>query len=126
MIVYHYTTEESYNEIQRTKIIRPSDPWTTMDAAHGNGWYFTDLEPQTCDMGVAYHCWRNTSTNVLEKAEYYLKFDINSQILINCREHVYMIQKWDENLIKYLGGGKNKDCGLKPCLTCKKGEKYKR
>jgi len=124
MIVYHYTSKESYDEIVRTGKFRPSSPWTTMDAAYGIGWYFTDLEPDTCDMAIAYHCWRNT--DLLGRVQYYLKFDIDISILKRCREHVYMVTEWDKNLIKYLGGYKNKDCKLKPCETCEKRRKYKK
>ena len=122
MIVYHYTTEKSFKQIIRTKQFKPSNPWTTMDSAYGTGWYFTDLSPDICDMTIAYYCWRNTSDDVLKRTEYYLKFNIDSGILKNPREHVYMVpvQPWNERLIKYLGGGKNKDCSLKPCKTCDK------
>ena len=79
MIVYHYTSKESYNEIMRTTAIKPSSPWTTMDANYGVGWYFTDLGPDTCDVATAYHCWRDTTA--LDRVEYYLKFDIEPKIL---------------------------------------------
>lgn len=123
MIVYHYTSKESFDEIKRTGEFKPSNPWTTMDAAYGFGWYFTDLDPDTCDMELTYNCWRNT--NVLNKVQYYFKFDIDASILQKCREHVYMVRKWDRNLVKYLGKYKNKDCPLKPCETCEEGKKYK-
>ena len=123
MIVYHFTAKESYDEILRTKNIVPSNPWTTMDAAYGSGWYFTDLTPDTCEMAVAYHCWRNS--NALERIQYYLKFDIDFSLFKKCRDYVYMVDNWDKNLIKYLGGYKNKDCPKKPCGTCETGKKYK-
>ena len=125
MIVYHYTTEEAFNEIGRTGQFRSSNPWTTMDAAYGTGWYFTDLGPDTCDVAVSYHCWRNTSNSVLIRVKYYLKFDIEPKILQKTREHVYMVRSWDKELIKYLGGDKNKGCSLKPCETCDKAKKYR-
>ena len=126
MIVYHYTTKEAFDEIMKTKQFLPSSPWTTMDSAYGTGWYFTDLDPNTCDIAVAYYCWRDTSQEALKRVEYYLKFDIDSQILKNSRGHVFMVQKWDKDLIKYLSGNRNKDCPLKPCETCEKGKKYKK
>jgi len=125
MIVYHYTTEEAFNEIGRTGQFRISNPWTTMDAAYGTGWYFTDLGPDTCDVALLYHCWRNTSNDILKRVEYYLEFDIDSKILKNTREHVYMVGSWDEKSIKYIGGYKNKGCSLKPCETCDKAKKYR-
>ncbi len=125
MIVYHYTTEMGFNEIGRTGQFRVSTPWTTMDATYGTGWYFTDLGPDTCDVAVAYHCWRNTSSSALVRITYYLKFDIEPKLLQKTREHVYMVRSWDKELIKYLGGDKNKDCPSKPCETCDKAKKYR-
>lgn len=126
MIVYHFTTKESFDEINRTGDFKPSNPWTSMDAAYGTGWYFTSLNPDTCDMAVAYYCWRNTSNTVLQRVEYYLKFDIESKILNKTREHVYMVRNWDKKSIKYLGGDKNKNCSLKPCETCDKAKRYRK
>lgn len=122
MIVYHYTTKESSSEITSTGQIRPSNPWTTMDAAYGTGWYFTDLGPDTCEVVIADYCWRNPKA--LNRVQYYLKFNIDASILERCREHVYMVRKWDKNLIKYLGNYKNKECPSKPCYSCETGEKY--
>jgi len=123
MIVYHYTSKEFYDEIMRAMTLKPSSPWTTMDAAYGIGWYFTDLGPDICDMAIAYRCWQDTTA--LYRTEYYLKFDIDAKILKKCREHVYILEKWDKDLVKYLEGQKNKSCSLKPCETCEKGEKYR-
>jgi len=103
MIVYHYTTKESFDTITRTKQIIPSSPWTTMDSAYGTGWYFTELGPEYCDVCIAKMCWNNVT--VLDRVTHYLKFDINYTILKPCRTHVYMLQEWKEELIKYLGGG---------------------
>ena len=120
MIVYHYTTKESYDEIIRSGNFQPSNPWTIMDSAHGSGWYFTDLELEKCEMYVMYVCWRNVY--VEERISYYLKYEIDESILTTCREHVYIISNWYDNLIKYIGGGQNKPCGSKPCRTCEKRE----
>lgn len=123
MIVYHYTTKSAHDEIMRTKQILPSSPWTTMDSAHGTGWYFTDLDPEKCDSVVAYYCWRNGT--LIDRVRYYLKFDIDSSLLKKCREHVYMVSKWDDNLIKYIGAYGNRSCPSQPCNTCEKGKKYR-
>ncbi len=123
MIVYHYTTKEASGEITSSGEIRPSNPWTTMDAAYGTGWYFTDLGPDTCEMAIAYRCWGNS--NVLNRVQHYLKFDIDGSILEKCRERVYMVREWNKNLIKYLGSYKNKECPSKPCYNCETGKKYK-
>ncbi len=121
--VYHYTTKEAYDEIMRTKQLRPSTPWTTMDSAFGTGWYFTDLGPDKCDISIAHHCWKNP--DIIDRVKYYLEFDIDDSILKPCREHVYMVTTWNTNLITYIGGFQTKDCSLKPCHTCEKGKKYK-
>ncbi|MFH1743732.1 MAG: HYD1 signature containing ADP-ribosyltransferase family protein [bacterium] len=115
MILYHYTSERAFNEIQRTKKIIPTDPWTTMDAAYGHGWYFTDLTPDTCDAWTVAYCWRNAA--VFNKVECYLKFDIPDGILKHCRDHVYMISSWDDR-IEYLEGKKTPNCSKSPCLSC--------
>jgi hypothetical protein len=96
-----------------------------MDAAYGTGWYFTDLGPDICDMVVAYNCWMNTTSAALERVEYYLKFDIDSRILKKTREHAYMVPTWDQELIKYLEGEKNKVCSKRPCETCEEAKKYR-
>jgi len=94
MILYHYTTKESYDEIVRTEELIPSTPWTTMDAYAGDGWYFTDLTPSNSDITIAEHCWLDTSPATLLKVECYLKFDIDvDELLKNTRPHVYMMTK---------------------------------
>ena len=115
MILYHYTSKTAFDEILRTNNIHPSNPWTTMDATYGQGWYFTDLPPDKCDAWTVAHCWRNIS--VFDKVEYYLKFDIPDNILKHCRDHVYMIDNWD-NRIKYLEGKVTQKCPKAPCRLC--------
>ncbi|MHB8104970.1 MAG: HYD1 signature containing ADP-ribosyltransferase family protein [Dehalococcoidales bacterium] len=125
MIVYHYTTKEGFDDIKRTGTLRRSDPWTTMDAEYGTGWYFTDLDPHKCDLMVISYCWNNTTDIVLSRVAYYFKFDINESILVRTRDHVYMVEKWDEALIKYISGEKSENCGKKPCNTCENAKKYR-
>ncbi len=115
MILYHYTTKQSYDEIIRSNTIRPSNPWITMDAAYGLGWYFTDLPPDKCDAWTIAYCWRSLS--VFEKVEYYLKFEIPDELTKRCRDHVYMITGWD-NRIQYLEGKATPKCSKGPCLVC--------
>lgn len=122
MILYHYTTKEAYDTITQTGKFAPSSPLTTMDAAYGNGWYFTDLDPEKCDPLILSRCWNNVY--VTGRIEYYLKFDINSIIVKKCRENVFMITNWETQYIKYLGGDKTRSCSNKPCNTCEKGKRY--
>ena len=123
MILYHYTSKKSFDDILRTNSIIPSDPWTTMDASYGRGWYFTELPPDKCDAWTIAHCWRSVS--VFSKVESYLKFDIPDDILKHCRDHVYMINGWD-NRIKYIEGKETPKCSKAPCALCDVVSKVKK
>jgi uncharacterized protein (DUF39 family) len=122
MIYYHYTTKNSYEQIIKTNQIMMSDPLTTMDASYGKGWYFTDLGPNNCNAWTAAHCWR--SLNVFEKVEYYLEFDIPDNLIKKCRDHVFMLNIWDQQ-IQYKNGGENPKCPKGPCLKCEVISKIK-
>jgi len=122
MIVYHYTNKASINSIIRSGRLRPSNPWTSADAAYGTGWYFTDLSPDTCDMDVAYYCWRNTYST-RSRVKYYVAYNIPSSLLRTYRKHVYMLSRWDSR-IRRVRYGEKPDCGLKPCRNCPDGQKY--
>lgn len=122
MILYHYTTKNSYENITQSGQFARSSPLTTMDSAYGDGWYFTDLDPKKCDPMILWYCWQNVK--VTERIEYYFKFDINDAIVKKCRDHVFMISSWANQHIKYLGGDKNRNCSSKPCNVCEKGKKY--
>lgn len=115
MILYHYTSKTAFDEVMRTKKIMSSDPWTTMDASYGRGWYFTDLDPKKCDAWRVAYCWRSLS--LFNRVEYYLKFDIPDNILRYCREHVYMISEWD-NRIKFIEGKETPKCSKGSCILC--------
>ncbi len=104
--LYHYTTKAAYDEIIRSGRIMPSDPWTTMDASYGRGWYFTDLGPEYCDVCIAEHCWR--TQNALVKVDHYLEFDAEQTgvgFLQKCRAYVYMIVRWVTTKLRHVGGG---------------------
>ncbi len=115
MILYHYTSKESFDKITRTNSLQKSDPWTTMDASYGHGWYLTDLPPDHCDAWKVAHCWRSLS--VFSKVRYYLKFDVPDGVYKRCRDHVYMINTWPDT-IKYLEGKEAPKCGKGSCLVC--------
>ncbi len=88
MIVYHYTTEDAYNQIMRDKEFLPSYFSTALDAIYGEGWYFTDLPPSTPDEELYYHLWGHPEPNRVKR---YLMFDIEPTILENKRPHVYRL-----------------------------------
>lgn len=124
MIPYHYTSKAGFDAITRSGVLNASDPWTTMDAAYGYGWYFTDHPPDKCDAWTVAHCWRRL--DVFDRVEYYLKFDIPDHLLESCRDHVWMIASadWDGSTgttspVKYLAGQKNQACSKAvSCLLC--------
>lgn len=115
MILYHYTTKAAFDEIMRTRNLLPTEPWTTMDKAHGHGWYFTDLAPDKCDAWTVAYCWRSISE--FGKVQCHLKFDIPDDILKHCRDHVYMIAAWNDR-IKYLEEKETQKCPKGPCMLC--------
>ncbi len=116
MILYHYTSTPSFNEITRTGQLNPSDPWTTMDAAYGHGWYFTDLAPDQCRAWTVAYCWRQL--DIFARVDAYFKFEIPDGIATRCREHVYVVKQWDQQ-ITYLGGAQTQKCTKSfSCLFC--------
>jgi hypothetical protein len=115
MVLYHYTSKAAFDEIMRTKTLQRSKPWTAMDSFYGEGWYFTDLPPNTCNAWTIAYCWRSLS--VYSRVESYLKFDIPEDIPSHCRDHVYMINLWD-NRIKYLEGKETPKCPKGLCIIC--------
>lgn len=99
MIVYHYTTKESYNEIMRTREFQPSFFSTALDAVYGEGWYFTDLPPLSSNEEL-YQIWGQPEP---ERVECYLVFDIDySTLLQDTRPNVYKLplERMRENTIK--------------------------
>jgi len=100
MIVYHYTTEDAYDEIIRAKEFVPSFFSTALDAVYGKGWYFTDLRPSTSDEEL-YQIWGQPEP---ERVERYLVFDIDSTLLQSTRLHVYRLalECMQENIIKLM------------------------
>jgi hypothetical protein len=122
MILYHYTSKTAFDQIISTGNILPTDPWTTMDKAYGNGWYFTDLAPDQCDAWTVAHCWRTVSE--FGKVQCYLKFDIPVGLAKHCREHVYMLSAWDSR-IKYIEGKATPKCGKGSCFVCEVMTKVK-
>jgi len=115
MKLYHYTTKFSYEQIIKTNTLMISDPFTTMDAAYGKGWYFTDQSPDKCNAWTVAYCWR--SLKVFDKVEYYLEYEIPDYLLRKCRDHVYMLTYWDSQ-IKRINNGETPKCSKGSCLMC--------
>ena len=122
MILYHYTTKEAHDEIMTTGEFKPSDPWTTMDAAYGRGWYFTDIDPTKCESFIAFSCWTLAAFN---RVRCYFKFEIDASLITKCsRDHVYVVSNWDSNKIKLVDHGENRLCGSRPHENCENYKKY--
>lgn len=122
MILFHYTTKESYDEIWHTKEFKFSNPWTTMDSAFGTGWYFTDIDNLKCESFISYSCWRQAA---FDRVRYYFKYDIDDSILTKCgRDHVYLVKNWQQSKMNLIDHGENKMCGKRPHENCAEYQKY--
>ena len=133
MILYHYTSKDSYESITKSKKWYPSNGFIQQDSAYGHGWYLTDIAPETCNAWTVAYCWQRVDQDIFGKAEYYLKFDVPDSMRKNGREHVYLIPEhlWTGDLnnygaVKYLGGDKTGKCTTAvSCWICKKIQEVK-
>jgi hypothetical protein len=90
MIVYHYTTNESLQLIVNSNDFHPSYLNPQMDTAFGEGWYFTDLPPETTpDNDLQQSLWMRKEP---DKCKRYLAFEIDDSLLEYCRPHVYRLR----------------------------------
>lgn len=87
MIVYHYTSEDAYDQIMSTQEFLPSLFSIVLDAAYGEGWYFTDLDPSVSDHEL-YQLWGQPAP---QKIRRFLVFNIDSTLLQRTRAHVYRL-----------------------------------
>ena len=127
MILYHYTSKDSYVSITNCKIWNPSNGFIQQDSAYGHGWYMTDIKPEDCYGWIAAYCWQSLSREIFGKIECYLKFDVPDSMIKKGREHVYLILEhlWTGDVnsygtVKYLGGGEVAKCNTAvSCWICK-------
>jgi len=89
--VWHYTSENAINEIQRTKHFSPS-VFKPTDTTYGQGWYVTDLSPSTSILDLCDYLWTDRSQKSQEKTKAYVKLEIDEKYLVYCREHVYLLR----------------------------------
>lgn len=87
--VYHYTSVDSLTKIISTSSFFPSYLNPQMDTAFGEGWYFTDLPPETPDADLQQALWMRIEN---EKSRRYLAFEIHPDLLEYCRPHVYRLR----------------------------------
>lgn len=90
MIVYHYTSHESLVRIINSNDFHPSYLNPQMDTAFGEGWYFTDLHPDTtADDDLHQALWMRPEPL---KSKRYLAFEIDNSLLQYCRPNVYRLR----------------------------------
>jgi len=129
MILYHYTSKDSYDGITKSKKWYPSNGFIQQDSAYGHGWYMTDIDPKKCYGWTVAYCWQRIDSDIFGKVEYYLKFEVPDWMVKKGREHVYLILEhlWTGDLnsyggtVKYLEGGKTGKCSTSvSCWICNK------
>ena len=92
MKVYHYTSKTGLSTITTSSEFHPSYLNPEMDTAFGEGWYFTDLSPDTTpNDDLQMSLWMRTGQTERTKCECYLAFEIDDELLQYCRPNVYRL-----------------------------------
>ena len=115
MALYHYTTERRLEDILGSGTFHPSTD-TVHDAAYGEGWYFTDLPPDTCEKILMYYCWQKGTLH--RRVRYYLQINVVGGIASRVRDHVYFVPKNPNVSFSVVNRGSTPECPLKPCHSC--------
>jgi len=115
MILYHYTSKIGYDSIGNTNILMPSTD-RVMDSTYGEGHYFTDLIPTSCERLIALRCWENKFMTF--KVEYYLKLNIPDIAIKRCRTNVFLVSSGAIRNFNLIEKGPKPYCRLKPCDSC--------
>ena len=89
MIVYHYTSADSLTQIVTSNLLYPSYLNPQMDTAFGEGWYFSNLPPETEDGKLQRALWMKDEP---VKSKRYLAFEIDDSLLQRCRPNVYRLR----------------------------------
>jgi HYD1 signature containing ADP-ribosyltransferase len=90
MVVYHYTSESSLMGIVTSNEFYPSYLNPQMDTAFGEGWYFTDLNPNTTpNEDLEQSLWQRSEP---VKSRRYIAFEIHDSLLQKCRDNVYRLK----------------------------------
>ena len=91
MKVYHYTSEQSLMQIITSNLFYPSYLNPQMDTAFGEGWYFTDLDPDnTPNEDLEQSLWLRAEP---VKSKRFIAFEIDKSLLQECRPHVYRLKR---------------------------------
>jgi len=109
MILFHYTDWQGYNGIKKDGLFPSID--TEIDAYAGPGWYFTDLEPNECDLLIMKACWEKKVP--IKKISYYFKYDIHGNAVTEFRPHSFIVNIESAAKFKLKGLGEKPICELK-------------
>jgi len=115
MALYHYTTETRHNQILESGVLQPSTN-TQTDAAFGEGWYFTDLGPTTCEKVLMKYCWERLT--LFQRVKYYFRLQPVGAVAEWRKPYVYFVPLRANVSFTILENGPIPDCSLKPCSTC--------
>ena len=115
MSLYHYTTESRYKSILDDKKLEPSTD-TTTDAVAGQGWYFTDLPPDTCEKILMNYCWERTTLH--RRVDCYFELQVQGAQTFSVKEHVYFVPLKENVYFSIISQGRTHECPLKPCSSC--------
>jgi hypothetical protein len=117
MALYHYTTEKRHDKILQSQTLKPSLD-TMHDASCGEGWYFTDLPPGTCEKILMLFCWNKGTLS--QRVQYYISIEVVGGVPSRVRDHVYYVPLNPKVSFRSLSSGEVPECPLKPCYTCDK------
>ena len=116
MALYHYTTETRHDQILQSGKFKPATD-TQYDAAYGEGWYFTDLDPDTCEKILMHYCWQKGTLH--QRVRYYFQLEVVGGTAHRRRDHVYFVPLSPFVSFRVVEHGPIPDCPLKPCYACK-------
>ena len=86
------------------------------DAAHGPGWYLTDLGPAACEKTLMRHCWPRTESD--KRVRHYVEVEVDGGCALRLRKHVYFVSESPSARFHLISQGEVLECTLKPCEAC--------
>jgi len=116
MALYYYTTDSRLPEGITRKVFVPHLK-TQFDPLYGEGWYLTDLPPETCERTLINYCWKKYSRN--ERIKNYLEVEVEGGNAVFKKEHVYFVPRKSITRFVVKNSGQRRNCSIKPCRPCK-------
>ena len=116
MALYHYTTQTRHDAILRSKTLNHSSD-IQQDSTYGIGWYFTDLDPESCEKIRMHYCWQRGTLH--QRVKYYFQLAVVGAIPQWKRKHVYFVPLNANVSFRIVSHGEVPECPLKPCHTCR-------